>query len=72
MRAIVVDDSRAMRVVLGRILKQIGFDVAEAAHGKEALQEIDSNGKVDLMLVVAIRKREELADMRLRSSPTCG
>jgi two-component system chemotaxis response regulator CheY len=35
--AIVIDDSRAMRLILGRILGQIGFDVFEAADGRAAL-----------------------------------
>ena len=38
MHALVVDDSRAMRALLGRILREVGFDVREAAHGKEALE----------------------------------
>jgi FixJ family two-component response regulator len=27
MRALVVDDSRAMRAVLGKILKEVGFEI---------------------------------------------
>ena len=37
MQAIVVDDSRAMRMLMGRLLKDIGFGVAEAGDGVEAL-----------------------------------
>ena len=37
MQAIVVDDSRAMRMLMGRVLKDIGFDVDEAGDGSEAL-----------------------------------
>ena len=37
MQAIVVDDSRAMRMLMGRLLKDIGFDVDEAGDGSEAL-----------------------------------
>jgi two-component system chemotaxis response regulator CheY len=36
-RAIVVDDSRAMRLILKRIVSQIGFEVFEAEDGKAAL-----------------------------------
>jgi len=35
-RAIVVDDSRAMRTILRRALEERGFSVTEAGHGKEA------------------------------------
>ena len=37
MQAIVVDDSRAMRMLMCRLLKDIGFDVDEAGDGSEAL-----------------------------------
>ncbi|WP_121258182.1 response regulator [Nocardioides ferulae] len=37
MRALVVDDSRAMRRIVGRILTDAGFEVQEAGHGQEAL-----------------------------------
>jgi two-component system, chemotaxis family, chemotaxis protein CheY len=36
MKALVVDDSRAVRMILARTLKEIGFDVCEAGNGKEA------------------------------------
>lgn len=38
MRALVVDDSRTMRAIIGRILREIGFEVQEANHGREALE----------------------------------
>jgi len=38
MRALVVDDSRAMRAILSRILREAGFEVLEAEHGREALE----------------------------------
>jgi two-component system chemotaxis response regulator CheY len=37
MRAIVIDDSSAMRRILRRIVSQHGFDVCEAGNGREAL-----------------------------------
>ena len=37
MLAMVIDDSRAMRLILTRIVAQLGFDVVEAGNGKEAL-----------------------------------
>jgi two-component system, chemotaxis family, chemotaxis protein CheY len=36
-RAIVIDDSKAMRLILRRILTKVGFEVVEAADGQEAL-----------------------------------
>ena len=40
MRAMVVDDSRAMRMIIGRTLKELGFEVVEAANGREGLQRL--------------------------------
>ena len=36
-RALVLDDSRAMRMILGRILREIGYDVVDAADGRQGL-----------------------------------
>jgi len=41
MRALVIDDSRAMRLILARIARQIGFDVVEAGNGREALELLE-------------------------------
>jgi len=51
MHALVIDDSRAMRIILGSILRDLGFEVAEAAHGKEALQRLRENERTDVALV---------------------
>jgi len=51
MRALVVDDSKAIRMILGRTLKEIGFEVADAANGQEALARLGHGETVDLMLV---------------------
>ena len=40
-KALVVDDSRAVRMILGRTLKELGFEVREAANGREALEVIE-------------------------------
>lgn len=43
MRAIVVDDSRAMRTILRKMLADIGFaEVIEAEHGRAALDRLGS------------------------------
>jgi two-component system chemotaxis response regulator CheY len=41
MKALVVDDSRAMRSILGKILAGIGFEVLQAGDGQEALEVLD-------------------------------
>jgi two-component system, chemotaxis family, chemotaxis protein CheY len=50
-RALVVDDSTAMRVIIRRILKEQGFDTVEAEHGKAALTALAASGPVELALV---------------------
>ena len=51
MRALVVDDSRAIRSIIGKTVKELGFEVLEAGHGVEALARLAEHGKVDLILV---------------------
>jgi two-component system, chemotaxis family, chemotaxis protein CheY len=52
MRALVIDDSRAMRLILARIARQLGFDVVEAGNGREALDRLAELDSVpDLALV---------------------
>ena len=52
MRAIVIDDSRAMRLILRRIVGQLGFDVIEAEDGRAALDTLNGLDEVpDLALV---------------------
>jgi two-component system chemotaxis response regulator CheY len=40
MVALVIDDSRAMRSMLARIVRELGYEVVEAADGREALQKL--------------------------------
>jgi two-component system chemotaxis response regulator CheY len=50
-KALVVDDSRAVRMILAKTLKELGFEVREAANGKEALEVIEAeNPAVTLVL----------------------
>jgi two-component system chemotaxis response regulator CheY len=51
MKAIVVDDSRAVRSILGRMLREIGFEVSEAEDGLDALEVLGASGPFDLALV---------------------
>ena len=51
MKALIVDDSRATRTMLRRMLDELGFEVAEAADGRQALDLLEAEGGVDLALV---------------------
>ena len=51
MHALVVDDSRAMRLILGRILRDSGCEVSEACDGREALSVLASGVSPDVALV---------------------
>lgn len=42
--ALVIDDSRAIRMILGRTLTRFGYEVVSAANGREALDLIHDNG----------------------------
>ena len=51
MQALVVDDSRAMRTILGKIVTSLGFDVITAVHGKDALDQLTAGARPQLMLL---------------------
>ena len=51
MQSLVIDDSRAMRLILGRMLRDLGFDVAEAGDGQQALALRDEGLSPELVLV---------------------
>ena len=51
MRVLIVDDSRAMRTILGRIASSLGFEVAQAPDGKQALAQLAGGPLPELMLV---------------------
>jgi two-component system, chemotaxis family, chemotaxis protein CheY len=42
MRALVIDDSRAMRRIVGTILTDLGFEVREAGDGRAALDALQT------------------------------
>ncbi len=78
MRALVIDDSRAIRMILGQILKALKFEVFNAGHGLEALEKLKETGPVELALVdwnmpemngyefvCEVRKDDQYKDMRL-------
>ena len=51
MKALIVDDSRAMRTILRGTLRAQGFEVFEAGDGRQALDELKRVGSLDLALV---------------------
>jgi two-component system chemotaxis response regulator CheY len=50
-RALIIDDSRALRAIVGKLVKGLGFEVLEAGNGREGLEQLKSNGAVELSLV---------------------
>ncbi|WP_435768510.1 response regulator [Nocardioides sp. SYSU DS0651] len=47
----IIDDSRAMRSILRRIVTGLDFETAEAGHGQEALDQMRSGPVPDVCLV---------------------
>ncbi|MDP9398645.1 MAG: response regulator [Actinomycetota bacterium] len=80
-----IDDSRATRSILRRILGQAGFDVVEAEHGQEALDVLEAGplpavALIDwnmpvmngLEFIEAVRSREEWRGVTLMMVTTEG
>ncbi len=77
MRALVVDDSRAMRTILTKMLTELDFEVGQAEDGIAALaqmrRDVPAVALVDwnmpnmngLELVLAIRRQRGYADVKL-------
>ncbi|QPJ62960.1 MAG: response regulator [Candidatus Nitronauta litoralis] len=78
MRALVVDDSKAIRRILTQMLVSMGFEVSEAGDGKEAFQVVESSDLFEFALVdwnmpemngyelvCEIRKNSKYDNMRL-------
>jgi len=51
MRALIVDDSRPIRRIESEILKELGFETADACNGKEALERLQDSPLPDVVLV---------------------
>jgi two-component system, chemotaxis family, chemotaxis protein CheY len=63
-KALVVDDSRTIRIILGRILKELGYEVCEAGNGKEALKVMETE-KAAVNLVLADWNMPEMNGLEL-------
>ncbi|MGH2815486.1 MAG: response regulator [Actinomycetota bacterium] len=51
MRALILDDSRAMRMILRRIMHAAGFEVVEAADGRQGLDVLSAGPLPDVALI---------------------
>jgi two-component system chemotaxis response regulator CheY len=51
MKAIIVDDSRSMRLILSAWLRETGFEAVEAADGRDAMALLTTSGPLDLAIV---------------------
>jgi two-component system chemotaxis response regulator CheY len=51
MKALVVDDSRSMRAIISKQLRELGFAVEEAQSGQEALARLHAGGPADIVLL---------------------
>lgn len=78
MKALLVDDSRAMRSILRKIMHEIGYETAEAGHGLEGLDRLKEATDFDVALVdwnmpemdglefvKAVRSDHQWADMKI-------
>lgn len=51
MRALVIDDSRTMRLIVAHTLEELGFSTVQAGDGQEALDVLESGEQVDLACI---------------------
>lgn len=78
MRALVIDDSRAMRTILTRMMDTFGYEVEAVADGQQALDAVRRGPLPDVCLIdwnmpvmngldfiVSVRKNREWRDITL-------
>lgn len=78
MRALVIDDSGAMRSILRQYMRELHYEVVEARDGREALERCEQTPNFDIALVdwnmpvmnglefvQALRARKEYDSMKL-------
>src|SRR5271167_1242284 len=71
MRALIVDDSSAMRAILGMTLKRQGFEIVQAKDGMDALTLLAKVEAVDVILIdwnMPVRNGLQLLE-RIRQQP---
>lgn len=50
MKVLVVDDSKTMRLIVSRIMKELGYEVGEAGNGKEAIDALKNDSSYSLVM----------------------
>ena len=71
-KAMIIDDSKAIRMILSKTLEEVGFEVCQASNGEEALSAFEQdNGAISLALVDWNMPRMNGLEFvrRLRSDP---
>jgi len=51
MKALIVDDAKVVRVALGRIMNQLGYETVKAEDGQRALEEIAEHPDVEVVML---------------------
>lgn len=73
MRVLIVDDSGSIRKVMARMLEQMGHETVEAAHGKEALSQLEAHPDIGLLMLdwnmPEMNGIELLEALKLRKGP---
>lgn len=71
-KAMVVDDSKAIRMILAKTLRELGYQICEAANGKEALSVFEQESP-DISLVLVDWNMPQMDGLefvkRFRSNP---
>ncbi len=71
-KALIVDDSRAVRMILAKTMRDLGYEVREAGNGREALEVMETEQR-SVSLVLADWNMPEMNGFellqRLRGNP---
>jgi len=51
-QALVIDDSRAMRLILGDLLQQLGYQTSEAGDGQQAITLLEGDDTIPSLALV--------------------
>jgi len=51
-QALVIDDSRAMRLILGDLLQQLGYETTEAGDGQQAITLLEGDDSIPSLALV--------------------
>jgi two-component system, chemotaxis family, chemotaxis protein CheY len=71
-KALIVDDSKTIRMILSKIMRELGYEICEAVNGKDALRVIELE-KAEVSLVLADWNMPEMNGLdlvkQLRQNP---